>query len=91
MDPMEISEDDQSQESAKTILHSYSLISMIHTSPGLHTAACGLSNSGDIQTATPGNILWFLDGGARSHGGQLRHQATAARKRSKNWRKPYSA
>jgi hypothetical protein len=47
----------------------------------------GLSNSGDIQTANPGNILWFLEGGARPRGGQLRYQATAARKRSKNGRK----
>jgi hypothetical protein len=40
MDPMEMSEDDQRQRSAKTILHSYTLMSTIRTSLGLHTAAC---------------------------------------------------
>jgi hypothetical protein len=40
MDPMEISEDDQSRKPAKTILHSYPLMPMIGTSLGLHTAAC---------------------------------------------------
>jgi hypothetical protein len=37
-DPMEMSEDDQSRKSAKTILRSYTLMSMIRTSPGLHSA-----------------------------------------------------